>query len=175
MRSPMLECSPKTWFIVFWPKHPLVTVCVLLLNLVVTLAKSSLMLVFSVEDTPIWACSLSWQPSLRAFSWCSFLMSFLYQSWPICTLVGSENPFLTQQLHENAWYVTVTSHATTLILYLQCSIQCQSPWGTSTTQVYWVWFWCSCAWCRGRTGWINSICFELCSISFFFLLNLTIL
>src|SRR5882724_821219 len=43
---------------------PLVTVCVLLLDLVIALAKSYLVLVFSVEDTPIRACSLSQQPSL---------------------------------------------------------------------------------------------------------------
>ena len=66
MRSLMLACLPITWFIIFQPRHPLVTVCVLFLDLVVTLAKSYLVLIFSVEDTPIWVCSLSWQSSLRA-------------------------------------------------------------------------------------------------------------
>ena len=61
--------------------------------------------------------------------------------------------------NDNAWYVTVTSHATTLNLYLQCSCWCQSPWGTTATQVDWGWFLCSCVWCRGRTGWLNSMCF----------------
>jgi len=59
-----------------WLTHPLVTVCVLLLDLFVTLAKSYLVLVFSVEDTSIQAHSLSWEPSLRAFFWCSFAHLF---------------------------------------------------------------------------------------------------
>ena len=74
---------------------PLVTVCVSLLDLVIALAKFLLVLVFSVEDTCVQAHSLSWQPSLRAFHWWSFVTSFLYWSRPICSLVGSENPFLT--------------------------------------------------------------------------------
>jgi len=47
--------------------HPLVTVHILLLDLVVTLAKFLLVLVFSLEDTLIQAHLLSQQPSLRAF------------------------------------------------------------------------------------------------------------
>ena len=80
MRSPSLEHSP-TWFTPFQLTCPLVTVCILLLDLVIALAKSSLVLVFSVQDTSIWACSLSQQPSLRAFSWCSFMMSFMCWSY----------------------------------------------------------------------------------------------
>ena len=34
---------------------------------------------------------------------------------------------LQQRLHDNARYVIVACHATTLILYLQCSLWCQSP------------------------------------------------
>jgi len=48
----------------------------MLLDLVITLAKSHLVLVFSVEDTLIQACSLSQQPFLRAFSQFSFMTSF---------------------------------------------------------------------------------------------------
>jgi len=88
-----IGCFPTTQVIAFRLTPPLVIVCVLLLDLVITLAKSHLVLVFSVEDTPVWACSISWQPSLRAFS---FVTSFPYQSWPVCTLVRLENPFLTQ-------------------------------------------------------------------------------
>src|SRR5882724_4782791 len=90
--------------ITFQPTCPLVTVCILLLDLVITLAKSHLVLVISVEDTPTQACSLSQQPSLRAFSQHSFMTSFLYQSQPICTLVGSENPFLTAPLKVKSLY-----------------------------------------------------------------------
>jgi len=76
-----------------------VTVCVLLLDLVVALAKLFLVLVFSVEDPLIQAHSLSWQPSLRAFHWQSFMKSSLYQAQHICSLVRSENPFLTAPSH----------------------------------------------------------------------------
>ena len=76
-----------------WPPHPLVTVCVLLLDLVIALAKSYLVLVFSVEDTPLQAYSLSQQPSLRAFSQLSIVTSFLHWSQPIFSLVRSENLF----------------------------------------------------------------------------------
>src|SRR5882724_9954178 len=38
-------------FPAFRPTHPLVTVCVLLLDLAITLAKPYLVLVFSIEDT----------------------------------------------------------------------------------------------------------------------------
>ena len=95
MRSLTLEHFLTTWFISLLTNITLVTVCILLLDLVVTLAKFFLVLVLSVEDTPFWVHSLSWQPSLRAFPRWSFVTSFLYWSWPICTLVGSENPFLT--------------------------------------------------------------------------------
>ena len=60
--------------------HPLVTVHILLLDLVVTLAKCLLVLVFSLEDALTQGHLLSWQPSLRAFPWWSFVMSFPY--WP---------------------------------------------------------------------------------------------
>jgi len=58
-----------------------------------------------------------------------FMMCIWAPSWngePILK-VGAILAWLQQQLHENPWYVTVTSHATTLILYLQCSIQCSIP------------------------------------------------
>jgi len=51
MRSPLLGCLPITQFITFSTNTSLVTVCILPLNLVVTLAKLLLVLVFSVEDT----------------------------------------------------------------------------------------------------------------------------
>ena len=89
----MLGCLLETLFICFWPTCPLVTI--FLLDLVITLAKSSLVLIFSVEDTSVWAFSFSWQPSVRAFSWWSFVMSFLHRSWPIFSLVVLETPFLT--------------------------------------------------------------------------------
>ena len=79
MRSPTLGCLLETLFIHFWLIHPLVTFCILVLDLV-----------FSVEGTSVWACSLSWQPYLRAFWWWSFMMSILYQFQPICTLVRLE-------------------------------------------------------------------------------------
>ena len=64
----------------------------------VTLAKFLLVFFFSLEETPAWAFLLSQQPSLRALTWCLFTMSFLGQSRPFCSLVRSENPFLTQGL-----------------------------------------------------------------------------
>jgi len=93
----------------------------MLLDLVIALAKSHLVLVFSVGDTPIWAHSLSWQPSLRAFSWHSFVMSFLYQSRPTCTLVGSENLFMTPPSYH------LLPSTPTLVDLLQCInlISCQ--------------------------------------------------
>jgi len=94
-----LECILITQVITFLTNTSLATVCISLLDLVVTLAKSHLVIVFSVEDTPIWGCSVSRQPFLRAFSRHSFMMPFLFQSRPICTLVRLENPFLT---HANA-------------------------------------------------------------------------
>src|SRR5882724_5013141 len=48
--------------------HPLETVCILLLDLVVALAKFLLVFIFSLEETPIRASFLSQQPSLRAFT-----------------------------------------------------------------------------------------------------------
>src|SRR5882724_5708506 len=48
--------------------RPLETVCVSLLDLVVTLAKFLLVFIFSLEETPVRASFLSQQPSLRAFT-----------------------------------------------------------------------------------------------------------
>src|SRR5882724_9469662 len=77
------------------PTRPLDTVCVSLLDLVVALAKFLLLFIFSLEGTTIQAFFLSRQPSLRALPRHLFLMSFLGRSRPSCTLVGSQNPFLT--------------------------------------------------------------------------------
>ena len=93
MRSLTLGYLLETQFLAFWLTHPLVTVCIK--DLVIDLAKSPLVLVSSIGNLPAWALSLLWQPSLRAFPWQSFVMSFSYQSQPFCTLVGLENPFLT--------------------------------------------------------------------------------
>jgi len=90
LRSWCWNHFPTTWVITFSTDMSISDCLCLTLDLVITLAKSHLVLVFSVEDTPIWACSLSWQPSLRAFSQCSFMMSFLYWSQPTCTLVSLE-------------------------------------------------------------------------------------
>ena len=75
--------------------HPLETVCVLLLDLVVALTKFLLVWVLSLEDALAQAHLLSWQPSSRAFHWQSFMTSFLHWSQPICNLFRLENPFLT--------------------------------------------------------------------------------
>src|SRR5882724_4863176 len=49
------------------PTHPLETVCVLLLDLVVSLTKFLLVLIFYLGDTLVRAHLLSQQPSLRTF------------------------------------------------------------------------------------------------------------
>jgi len=53
MWSPTLGCLLETQFLAFQLRCPLATVCVLLLDLAVTIAKSYLVLVFSIEDTSI--------------------------------------------------------------------------------------------------------------------------
>src|SRR5882724_6445851 len=86
--------------------HPLETVCISLLDLVVALTKFLLVFIFSLEETPIRASFLSRQPSLRAFTRCLFIISCLGRSQPYCPLVGSENPFLTSVLDDiqvRAW------------------------------------------------------------------------
>src|SRR5882724_4114003 len=98
MRSLTLGCSSKPPSILPQPTHPLETVCILLLDLVVALAKFLLVFIFSLEETPVRASFLSQQPSLRAFTRCLFITSFLGQSRPSFSLVGLENPFLTPPL-----------------------------------------------------------------------------
>jgi len=71
-------------------------------------------LVFSLKTHLSKAHSLSQQPSLRAFSWCH-LVSILYQSWPICTLVRSEpvpyNCLHLSQAHQGPhWKCRVCGH-----------------------------------------------------------------
>ena len=100
-----LGCYSTTWFPI-QPTCPLVTVCVLLLDLVVALAKFLLVLVFSLEDTLSQAHLLLQQPSSRAFPWQSFMTSFLYWSQPICNLVGSENLFLTDSSNHSSTSMT---------------------------------------------------------------------
>src|SRR5882724_890725 len=95
MRSQMLGCSLKPLSHAPRPTRPLETVCISLLDLVVALAKFLLLFIFSLEGTTVRAFFLSRQPSLRAFPRCLFITSFLGQSRPSCTLVRSENPFLT--------------------------------------------------------------------------------
>jgi len=69
------------------------TVCALLKVLTVALAKS--LFAFPLEDTSVWALSISQQPSLKASSWWSLLTSFRHWPWPYLTLVRLKNPFLT--------------------------------------------------------------------------------
>src|SRR5882724_1368697 len=95
MRSPTLGCSSKPLSHTPRPTHPLETVCISLLDLVVTLAKFLLLFIFSLAETTIRASFLSRHPSVRAFPRHLFITSFLGRSRPSCTLVGSENPFLT--------------------------------------------------------------------------------
>jgi len=49
----MLGHLLENLFVTSQPTRPLVTVCILLLDLVVTLVKSYLVLVFTVKDTPL--------------------------------------------------------------------------------------------------------------------------
>src|SRR5882724_8165998 len=100
MRSPTLGRFSKPLSHAPRPTCPLETVCISLLDLVVTLAKFLLLFIFSLEETTIRAFFLSRQPSLRAFPQHLFIMSFLGRSRPSCTLVGLENPFLTHLLHQ---------------------------------------------------------------------------
>src|SRR5882724_1317477 len=95
MRSPTLGRSLKPLSRAPRPTHPLETVCIWRLDLVVTLAKFLLLFIFSLEETTIQAFFLSQQPSLRALPRHLFIMSFLGRSRPSCALVGLENPFLT--------------------------------------------------------------------------------
>jgi len=87
----------NTSFIAPQPTHPLETVCVLLLDLVVALAKFLLVLFFSVEEALIQAYSLSWQPSLRAFPWWSLVDVFplLILTFSLFSRVGK--PILGQK------------------------------------------------------------------------------
>src|SRR5882724_5016992 len=64
--------------------HPLETVCISLLDLVVALTKFLLVFIFSLEETPIRASFLSRQPSPRAF-YLTSIHNIL--SWPISTLL----------------------------------------------------------------------------------------
>src|SRR5882724_13479912 len=98
MRSPMLGRFSEPLSLPPQLTRPLETVCVSLLDLVVALAKFLLLFIFSLEETTVQAFFLSWQPLLRAFPRCLFITSFLGRSQPSCSLVGSENPFLTQTL-----------------------------------------------------------------------------
>src|SRR5882724_7049858 len=96
----MLGCSLKPLSRTPRPTCPLETVCISLLDLVVALTKFLLLFIFSLEETTVQAFSLSQQPSLRAFPRRLFIMSFLGQSRPSCSLVRSENPFLTIYLDD---------------------------------------------------------------------------
>ena len=73
MRSLTLGCLLETLFICFRLTHPLVTVCVLLLDLVIALAKFSLVLVFSLKTHPselvLFHNSPLWEPSPNDHSW----------------------------------------------------------------------------------------------------------
>src|SRR5882724_10265255 len=95
MRSLTLGCSSKHPSLPPRPTHPLETVCVSLLDLVVALTKFLLVFILSLEETPVQASFLSRQPSLRAFTGHLFITSFLGRSRPSCSLVRSENLFLT--------------------------------------------------------------------------------
>src|SRR5882724_10412064 len=99
MRSLMLGHSYKPLSHAPRPTRPLETVCVSLLDLVVALAKFLLLFIFSLEGTTVRDFFLSRHPSLRAFTRRLFITSFLGQSRPSCTLVRSENPFLTEISH----------------------------------------------------------------------------
>ena len=83
-RSPMLGHSSKHPSLLPRLTRPLETVCILLLDLVVALAKFLLVFIFSLEEKPIRASFLSWQPSLRAFYLTSIHNIF---SWPISTFL----------------------------------------------------------------------------------------
>src|SRR5882724_4960994 len=98
MRSPTLGCSLKPLSRTPRPTHPLETICVSLLDLVVALAKFLLLFIFSLEETTVRASFLSRQPSLRAFLRRLFITSFLGQPQPSCALVGSENLSLTESM-----------------------------------------------------------------------------
>jgi len=83
----------------------------LALDLVVTLAKFLLVLIFSLEDTLVRAYLLSQQPSLRAFS-----LTIIHDVFPLttqssCTLVGSEKPVLDTSFHTYT-PPSITSHFT---------------------------------------------------------------
>src|SRR5882724_516720 len=101
MRSLMLGRSSKPLFHAPRPTGPLETVCVSLLDLVVALAKFLLLFIFSLEETTVQAFLLSRQPLLRAFPRRLFITSFLGRSQPSCTLVRSENLFLTHLFFAN--------------------------------------------------------------------------
>ena len=58
----MLGHLLETRFFAFQLTHQLVTVCVFLLDLAITLANSYLVLVFPIEDTSIQACLFHYSP-----------------------------------------------------------------------------------------------------------------
>src|SRR5882724_207554 len=78
-RSPTLGHSSKPLSRAPRPTCPLETVCVSLLDLVVTLTKFLLLFIFSLETT-VRAFFLSRQPSLRAFPRCLFIMLYCEES-----------------------------------------------------------------------------------------------
>src|SRR5882724_1719668 len=84
MRSPMLGHSSKLLSRTPRPTHPFETVCISLLDLVVTLAKFLLLFIFSLEETTIQAF-LSFMTALAE----SFPSTSIHNvfSWPILTFL----------------------------------------------------------------------------------------
>src|SRR5882724_7490837 len=82
MRSPMLGCSSEHPSPPPRLTRPLETVCVSLLDLVVTLAKFLLVFIFSLEETPVRA---SFHDSLSESFYLTSIQNIF--SWPISTFL----------------------------------------------------------------------------------------